>query len=81
MDYVIKRDITGPQIIALIRHAIRAYSTQTGLTATSMDFCRAADISRQQLYLYRRGHAPAREGIEKIAQGLRAWGYTVKINY
>lgn len=80
MNFIIKKDISGPAIVSLIHKAILAYSKETGLTATSIDFCKAANISRQQLYLYRCGHKPAEEGLKKIVKGLRAWGYTVEIN-
>ena len=73
------RDTTGPVLFTIITAVLKNYSIAAGLKATLTDFCAAAGISRQQMYLYNRGHRPAAEGLGKIATGLRAWGYTVNV--
>lgn len=70
---------TGKQVVKLIEKAMQERRKKTGKNITKVDFCVAADMSRNMLHRYSRGEKPGADGIAKIASGLDKWGIAVVV--
>lgn len=71
---------TGKQVYKIIMDAVRKHAKETNLIVTGIDFCRAAEISKQTLHRYKNGIKPGSDSLVKIATGLKKWGNEVEIN-
>ena len=70
---------TGKQVVKMVEKAMQERRKNTGKNVTKVDFCLAADMSRNMLHRYSRGEKPGSDGIAKIASGLENWGIEVSV--
>lgn len=72
-------NIDSLAIYGMIRRAINARKRKLAVHISMTDFCKEAGISRTQVYGYARGEKAGKDGVIKVANGLRAWGYHIEI--